>query len=61
MSKRSQYFFCYNKKVSDFLSSKGIKLITVAKDIKTGKIFSMYEITEEFQDALDEYKASKTA
>lgn len=53
----SNYFFCYNKKVSDYLQSKGLKLITVAKDLKTDKIFSLYEINDEFQKALDSYKS----
>lgn len=51
------YFFCYNKTVSDFMRTKGIHHITVAMDVKTKKIFSLFEITNEFQQALDEYKA----
>lgn len=50
------YFFCYNKKVSDFLKNKDIHHITVAQDMKTKKIFSLFEITNEFQQALEEYK-----
>jgi len=50
------YFFCYNKKVSDFLYTKNIRHITVAMDIKTNKIFSLFEITPEFQNAMTEYK-----
>ncbi|MBB6445625.1 DUF5659 domain-containing protein [Bacillus benzoevorans] len=50
------YFFCYNKKVSDFLKTKGIYYITVAQDVKTLKIFSLFEITPSFQQALEEYK-----
>ncbi|WP_162837351.1 hypothetical protein [Neobacillus vireti] len=53
-----KYFFCYNKAVSDFLKSKDIQLITVAQDVKTKKLFSLYHIDEEgkLQKALDEYK-----
>ena len=52
-----KYFFCYNKAVSDFLKSKDIPLITVAQDLKTKKVFSLYPIDEKLQMALDEYKA----
>ncbi|WP_169823946.1 DUF5659 domain-containing protein [Bacillus marinisedimentorum] len=50
------YFFCYSKRVSDFLASKGIQFITVAIEPKTKKMFSLYEINEELQKALDQYK-----
>jgi hypothetical protein len=53
----SKYFFCYNKTVSDFLKSKGLELITVARDMKTNKIFSLYQIDENLQKALDEYNS----
>lgn len=51
------YFFCYNKRVSDFLKTKEIHHITVAQDPKTKKIFSLFEINDSFKKALDEYKA----
>lgn len=52
------YFFCYNLKVSQHLKANNIPLITVAQDLKTKKVFSLYEIDEEgkLQKALDEYK-----
>lgn len=53
---KKSFFFCYNKNVSEFLSSKYIPFITVARDVKTGKIFSLYQIDERLQTALDEYK-----
>lgn len=54
-----KYFFCYNKSVSDFLKTKNIQYITVAQDLKTKKVFSLYAIDEEgkLQKALDEYKS----
>lgn len=52
---KSNYFFCYNMKVSQHLKSKGIPVITVAQDLKTKKVFSLYEITPEFQEALNSY------
>lgn len=51
------YHFVYNKRVSDFLKTKGIYYITVARDVKTNKIFSLFEVTPELQQALDEYKS----
>ncbi|MGG4508233.1 hypothetical protein ABEP00_20210 [Heyndrickxia sporothermodurans] len=51
------YFFCYNLKVSQHLKANNIPLITVAQDLKTKKVFSLYEITPQLQSALDEYKA----
>lgn len=56
MTTNKNYFFCYSKKVSDFLSYKGIRFITVAQDMKTQKPFSLYEISADLQKALDEYK-----
>ncbi|MGG1690583.1 DUF5659 domain-containing protein [Heyndrickxia ginsengihumi] len=52
----NNYFFCYTKRVSDFLKQNGFKPITVAQDPKTKKIFSLYAINEQLQRALDEYK-----
>ncbi|MCC3645830.1 hypothetical protein JGK52_03910 [Cytobacillus oceanisediminis] len=50
------YFFCYTKRVSDFLQERGFSFITVAQDPKSKKLFSLYLITEELQKALAEYK-----
>ncbi len=50
------YFFCYTKKVSDYLKEKGFEHITVAQDPKTKKIFSLFKINEELQKALKAYK-----
>jgi hypothetical protein len=56
---KHSFFYCYNKTVSDFLSSRNIKFITVAQDLKTSKIFSLYYIDSTFQEALSEYKKLK--
>lgn len=53
------YFFCYTKKVSDYLNEKGLQFITVAKSVSNHKIFSLYEITPALQEALKEYKNLK--
>lgn len=57
---KSNFFFCYNKRVSDFMYSKGIHYITVAMDIKSQKVFSLFEITPEFQQAMNEYKQTQS-
>jgi hypothetical protein len=54
-----QYFFCYNKKVSDYLTMKGVKPITIAKEMRENRIFSLYKQTPELQKALQEYKLNK--
>lgn len=51
------YFFCYNNKVAEFIKSKNIKHITVAQDLMTKKIFTLFAITEELQTAMNEYKS----
>lgn len=53
---KKDYFFCTNGKVSKHLSSKGIKYITLAKDMSGKKTFSLYEINDDLQKALEEYK-----
>ncbi|MDE3838640.1 hypothetical protein C0966_04455 [Bacillus methanolicus] len=53
--KQHQFFYCYNKKVSDFLKEQGVECITVAKDIKKDQIFSLYIIDDKLQAALDAY------
>ncbi|WP_449355590.1 DUF5659 domain-containing protein [Virgibacillus natechei] len=56
---KNNYHFVYNKRVSDFLTKEGIKFITVAKDLKTNRVFSLYEVTSELQRALDKYQKNK--
>lgn len=53
---KPNYFYCYNKRVSDHLKSNNIQYITVALDPKTKKMFSLYLINDELQASLDEYK-----
>lgn len=56
---KDQYFFCYNKHISDYLTERGIKYITVAKEIKNNRLFSLYKQTKELSRALEEYKLNK--
>lgn len=50
------FFFCYNQRVADFLKSKGIGFVTVARDLNTDRIFTLYPKSPALQNALDEYK-----
>ncbi|MGM7635494.1 hypothetical protein [Bacillus sp. Hm123] len=50
------FFFCYSKKLSNFLTYKEIKYITRAINPATKTMFSMYVKNETLQKALDEYK-----
>jgi hypothetical protein len=51
-----QYFFCYNKRVSDYLIENGLNYITVAIDPRTKKMYSLYRQTDELKKLLTEYK-----
>lgn len=53
---KDSYFYCYNINVSKYLTSKGIEYITIAKEPKSNKLFSLYKQTKELQQALKEYK-----
>ena len=56
---KDTYFFCYNKRVSDYLQQNGLHYITVARDPKTNKLFSLYKQTPELSRLLTQYKNSK--
>lgn len=51
-----EYFYCYNRKLSAYLHSKGIRYIHKAKEINTDNIFSCYKVTTELSEALNQYK-----
>lgn len=51
------YFFCYNKKLFDYLTKeKSLDFITIAINPTTKKTFSMFKKTNELQKALNDYK-----
>lgn len=50
------FFYCYNKKLSDKIKESGISAITIAQNIKTGKVFSLYLKSSDLQDVIDSYK-----
>jgi hypothetical protein len=58
MSKKD-FFFVYNKNLGSFLKERGHEVITIAQDLKTKKVFSLFQITTSLQTSLEEYKALK--
>lgn len=56
---KGQFFYCYQKHVSDYLTSKGVNFIHIAMEPKSQKLYSLYYINQELQDALKQYKLSK--
>lgn len=49
------YFFCYSQKLSKYLMSQGVGYITIAKDMNTDRVFSLYPKSTELQVALESY------
>jgi hypothetical protein len=49
------FHYCYSKRVSDFLSFKGVRYITKGINPTNNKLYSMYHKTKRLQDALNEY------
>jgi len=54
-----KYFFCYDKNLFNLLSSKGFRFITKARNINNDKVFSLYLMTEELSQVIDEWTKSK--
>jgi hypothetical protein len=50
------YFYCYNKKVSDYLTKKGVQYITKAISPKDKRLFTMYKKDHHLDLLLNEYK-----
>jgi len=55
--KNEDLFYCYSKKLSDFIyHNAGIVPLTVAIKKKSKKTFSLYAKSDELRQVLDEYK-----
>jgi len=54
--KTGDFFFCYTKAMSDFLSDKNISYFMKAKSIKDNNIFTMYQKSDELYNAINDYK-----
>lgn len=55
MTHDNEYFYCYTKKLSLYLSSQGIHYIIKARSVKDNSIFTLYEKTNELQQALEQF------
>lgn len=50
------YFFCYDKRLADFLRyKKNITYITKARSVKNDFIFYLFEKSESLQISIDEW------
>ena len=52
----TKYFYCYDQRFAKYLKSKGFDYITLAKSRHTDKLFSLWEITDKFQEVLNAYE-----
>ena len=55
--KNRQYFFCYNIELADYLKQEEFEVVTKAKAISTDNIFWMFEVTDELDEAIQDYKS----
>jgi hypothetical protein len=55
---RSDFFYCYSQRVSDFLKTQGVQFIHIAQEPKSKRLYSLYYIDSQLQAALDKYKQS---
>ena len=53
------FFYCYNKKLMIFLSKHKVKYICTGKHVRTSDQFWQYQITEELQRLLEQWKTLK--
>ncbi|MCM3394834.1 MULTISPECIES: hypothetical protein [Cytobacillus] len=56
---RSDFFYCYNKHVSDYLTEHGIPFIHIGMEPKSQRLYSLYYINDQLQTVLNQYKISK--
>jgi len=52
----SRYYRCYSDSIKKFVMERGCKYILIAKDCVTDKMFWLFEKTEQFNNALCEWK-----
>ncbi|MFD2118149.1 DUF5659 domain-containing protein [Paenibacillus yanchengensis] len=56
----TDYFYCYDMKLFDYLSNIGFRFITKARNINDNRIFSLFERTNELEMYLDKWMELKT-
>ncbi|MFJ7371677.1 hypothetical protein ACIQVU_19965 [Lysinibacillus sp. NPDC098008] len=49
------FYYCYDAKMSRYLTENRINYIVKAKSLKDGRIFTMYERDKTFYDVLHDY------
>ncbi|MBU9724143.1 MULTISPECIES: DUF5659 domain-containing protein [Bacillaceae] len=49
------YYFCYSKRKSDYLVSFGFKPITIAMNMSSRNVFSLFHRTKELDQAIHNY------
>lgn len=49
------FYYCYDAKMSRYLSDNNINYIVKAKSLKDGRIFTMYQRDKLFYDVLHDY------
>lgn len=52
---KHDFFYCYSKYVSEFLTAEWIKYIHIGVEPKSSKLYSMYFINDKLQEALAKY------
>jgi len=58
---QNEYFFCYNKTLAGYLRyDEGFEFITKARNPNTDSIVTIFEKTEELQEALDRYAKTES-
>ena len=55
--KNRQYFFCYNVDLADYLKQEEFEPITKALAVSTQEAFWLFEITDELDEAIQDYKS----
>ncbi|WP_139692513.1 hypothetical protein [Sporolactobacillus terrae] len=54
------YFFCYSKSLCDYLHYQmGLGIITVAKNVRNDKVFSLFEQSLALDQAIKKYYSLK--
>lgn len=57
---KSDLFFVYDKRLSNYLTLKGHKYITHARSIKDNREFWLFHVNKELQKSIDEFNALRT-
>lgn len=53
------FFFCYNRDIYFYLIQNGLDFITIAKEPKNDKMFSLFYRSDKLESLLSEYNNSE--